>query len=55
MFHKHQSSFIIFFMQNVVFFTTRFKKAKFNVCKNDNFQLYFSNIFFSSSFFLNID
>ena len=38
-------------MQNVGFFMTQFKKAKFNGCKNDNFQLYFSNIFFSSFFF----
>ena len=31
-------------MQNVVFFTTR--NAKFDGCKIDNFQLYFSIIFF---------
>ena len=33
-------------MQKVVFFTTRLKNAKFDGCKNDNFQLYFSYIFF---------
>ena len=32
-----------------VFFTTRLKNAKFNGCKNDNFQLYFF-FFFSSVF-----
>ena len=38
-------------MQNVGVSTTRLKNAKFNGCINDNFQLYFSYIFFSSSFF----
>ena len=38
-------------MQNVGFFTTRLKNAKFNGCKNDNFQLYYSYIFSSSSSF----
>ena len=34
--------------ENIGFFTTRLKNAKFNGCKNDNFQLYFFHI----SFFL---
>ena len=38
-------------MQNVGIFTTRLKNAKFDGCKNDNFQLYFSYIFLLLLFF----
>ena len=40
--------------RTLIFFTTRLNNAKFNGCKNDNFQLFFSYIFFFL-LFLNID